>query len=221
MRPIKSPGEIAFLKQAIDLSLDAHLAAYKMIHPGLYEYQVGAKMVEVHQMGGSEAEGYAPIVGSGRNSTTLHYDRLDRKIQDGDVVVLDVGAQYAGYSADITRTVPANGKFTPRQLEIYNIVLGAQNAALAALKPGVTLCPKGDKSLQKIAFDYINTHGKDSARPAARPVLHSRPGPSHRPRCPRSRRNTARRCSPAWSSPWSPASTCPKKISACASKTTS
>jgi Xaa-Pro aminopeptidase len=161
MRPIKSPGEIAFLKQAIDLSLDAHLAAFKMIHPGLYEYQVGAKMVEVHQMGGSEAEGYAPIVGSGRNSTTLHYDRLDRKIQDGDVVVLDVGAQYAGYSADITRTVPANGKFTPRQLEIYNIVLGAQNAALAALKPGVTLCPKGAKSLQKIAFDYINTHGKD------------------------------------------------------------
>ena len=161
MRPIKSPGEIAFLKEAIDLSLDAHLAAYKMIHPGLYEYQVGAKMVEVHQMGGSEAEGYAPIVGSGRNSTTLHYDRLDRKIQDGDVVVLDVGAQYAGYSADITRTVPANGKFTPRQLEIYNIVLGAQNAALAAVKPGASLCPKADKSLQKIAYDYINTHGKD------------------------------------------------------------
>src|SRR5262249_24290850 len=113
MRPVKSPGELAFLRQAIDLSLDAHLAAYKMIHPGLYEYQVAAKMVEVHAMGGSEAEAYAPIVGSGHNSTTLHYDRLDRIIQDGDVVVLDVGAQYAGYSADITRTVPANGKFTP------------------------------------------------------------------------------------------------------------
>jgi Xaa-Pro aminopeptidase len=162
LRSIKSSGEIGFLKQAIDLSLDAHLAAFQMIHPGLYEYQVAAKMVEVHAMGGSEAEGYAPIVGSGRNSTTLHYDRLDRKIQDGDVIVLDVGAQYAGYSADITRTVPANGRFTARQLEIYNIVLGAQNAALAALKPGATLCPKGDKSLQKIAFDYINTHGKDA-----------------------------------------------------------
>jgi Xaa-Pro aminopeptidase len=161
MRQVKSPGEIAFLKEAIDLSLDGHLAAYKMMRPGLYEYQVAAKMVEVHAMGGSEAEGYAPIVGAGPNSTALHYDRLSRKIQDGDVVVLDVGAQYAGYSADITRTLPANGKFTPRQLEIYNIVLGAQNAALAQLKPGVTLCPKGDHSLQKIAYEYINTHGKD------------------------------------------------------------
>jgi Xaa-Pro aminopeptidase len=161
MRQIKSPGEIAFLQRAIDLSLDAHLEAMRMMRPGLYEYQVAAKMIEVHAMGGSEAEGYAPIVGAGPNSTALHYDKLSRKIEDGDIVVLDVGAQYAGYSADITRTLPANGKFTPRQLEIYNIVLGAQNAALAALKPGMDLCQKGDKSVNKISRDYINSHGKD------------------------------------------------------------
>src|SRR6266849_373127 len=100
LRQIKSPGEIAFLAQAIDLSLDAQFAAMRMMRPGLYEYQVAARMVEVHAMGGSEAEGYAPIVGSGPNSTALHYDKLSRKIEDGDVVVLDVGAQYAGYSAD-------------------------------------------------------------------------------------------------------------------------
>src|SRR5579864_2976354 len=161
LRQIKSPGEIAFLKTAIDLSDDAHLEAMKMMRPGLYEYQVAAKMVEVHAMGGSEAEGYAPIVGAGPNSTALHYDKLSRKIEDGDIVVMDVGAQYSGYSADITRTIPANGKFTPRQLEIYNIVLGAQNAALAALKPGIDLCQKGRKSLYKISYDYINSHGKD------------------------------------------------------------
>ena len=161
LRQIKSPGEIAFLKRAVDLSLDAHLEAMKMMRPGLYEYQIAAKMVEVHAMGGSEAEGYAPIVGAGPNSTALHYDKLSRKIEDGDIVVLDVGAQYSGYSADITRTLPANGKFTPRQREIYNIVLGAQNAALGALKPGMDLCPKGDKSLYKISYDYINSHGKD------------------------------------------------------------
>src|SRR5438067_584169 len=80
------------------------------------------------------------VVDAGPNSTALHYDRLDRKIQDGDIVVLDVGAQYSGYSADITRTIPANGKFTPRQREIYDIVLAAQNAAIAAIKPGAIFC---------------------------------------------------------------------------------
>src|SRR5882762_4007271 len=161
-RQIKSPGEIAFLQKAIDLSLDSHIAAMKMMRPGLFEYQVGAKMVEVHAMGGSESEGYAPIVGAGPNSTALHYDRLDRKIQDGDIVVLDVGAQYSGYSADITRTLPANGKFTPRQREIYDIVLGAQNTALAALKPGTYFyCKAKGDGIFKIAYDYINTHGKD------------------------------------------------------------
>lgn len=162
LRMIKSPGEIAFLRKAVELSLDAQLAAMKMMRPGLYEYQVAARMEEVHAMGGAEAEGYFPIVGAGPNSTALHYDKLARKIEDGDIVVMDVAAQYAGYSADITRTIPANGKYTARQREIYDIVLGAQNAALAALKPGMTFCKAGDgMSLQKIAMDYINAHGKD------------------------------------------------------------
>src|ERR1700694_2380873 len=162
MRQIKSPGEISFLKEAIDLSLDSHLEAMKLMCPGLYEYQVAAKMVEVHAWGGSETEGYAPIVGAGPNSTVLHYDKLSRKIEGGDIVVLDVGAQYSGYSADIMRTLPENGKSTPRQREIYEIVLGAQNATLAALKPGMTLGGKdATTSLQKIAMDYIDSHGKD------------------------------------------------------------
>jgi Xaa-Pro aminopeptidase len=161
LRQIKSPGEIAFLTQAIELSLDAQLAAMRMMRPGLHEYQIAAKMVEVHAQGGSEAEGYAPIVGAGPNSTALHYDKLARRIEEGDIVVLDVGAQYSGYSADITRTLPASGKFTPRQREIYEIVLGAQNAAFAAIKPGMDYCQKGAKSVHKIAYDYINSHGKD------------------------------------------------------------
>jgi Xaa-Pro aminopeptidase len=161
LRMIKSPTELALLRQAIDISLDAQLEAMKMMRPGLWEYQIAAKMVEVHAMGGSEAEAYAPIVGAGPNSTSLHYDKLARKIEDGDIVVMDVGAQYSGYAADITRTIPANGKFTPRQREIYQIVLGAQNAAIQALKPGMDMCRKGDKSVYKIAYDYINSHGKD------------------------------------------------------------
>src|SRR5207302_89872 len=174
MRPIKSPGEIAFLKRAIDLSLDAQLEAMKMMRPGLYEYQVSAKMVEVHAMGGSEREGYAPIVGAGPNSTALHYDNLSRKIENGEIVVLDVGAQYSGYSADITRTLPAGGRFTARQREIYEIVLGAQNAALAALKPGAHFSCSGKKDgLMNIAYDYINSHGKDrEGRPLGQYFIH-------------------------------------------------
>ena len=174
LRQIKSSGEVAFLKKAIDISVESHLEAMKMVRPGFYEYQVAAKMVEVHAMGGSEAEGYAPIVGAGPNSTALHYDKLSRKIEDGDVVVLDVGAQFSGYSADITRTVPANGKFTARQREIYGIVLGAQNAALGAIKPGAHFSCKGKKDgLMNIAYDYINSHGKDrQGKPLGQYFIH-------------------------------------------------
>ncbi len=161
MRQVKSPGELELLTHAIELSVDAHLEAMKMLRPGLYEYQVAARMAYVHALGGCEREAYAPIVGTGFNSTILHYSGLREQIRDGDVVVLDVGGQYSGYSADITRTVPANGKFTPRQREIYEIVLGAQNAAMAALKPGMTFARTGQNSLYRIAYDYINTHGKD------------------------------------------------------------
>jgi Xaa-Pro aminopeptidase len=161
LRMVKSPTEIVLIREAVKLSDEAQMEAMKMLRPGLWEYQVAAKMVETHAMGGSEAEAYAPIVGAGPNSTALHYDKLGRKVEDGDIVVLDVGAQYSGYASDITRTLPANGKFTPRQREIYEIVLAAQNAAIDAVKPGMDMCRKGDKSVYKIAYDYINSHGKD------------------------------------------------------------
>jgi Xaa-Pro aminopeptidase len=161
LRAIKSPGELALIQKAIDPSIDAHLEAMKMMRPGLYEYQVAARMVEIHMYAGCETEAYAPIVGTGLNSTVLHYNKVDRKIEDGDIVLLDVGGQYSGYASDITRTIPANGKFTARQREIYEIVLGAQNAAMAALKPGMTLGGQGPASLQKIAMDHIDSHGKD------------------------------------------------------------
>src|SRR6202158_2603103 len=161
LRAIKSTGELALIQKAIDPSIDAHFAAMKMMHSGLYEYQVAAKMVEIHAEAGCETEAYAPIVGSGINSTVLHYNKLDRQIDGGEIALLDVAGQYSGYAADSTRTIPANGKFTPRQREIYEIVLGAQNAALAALKPGMMMGGQGSNSLQKIAMEYIDSHGKD------------------------------------------------------------
>lgn len=160
MRQVKSPGELALIQKAIDVSIDAHFDAMRTMRPGFFEYQIAARMKEIHEWGGCEREAYAPIVGAGFNSTVLHYSVLDDRIKDGDVVVIDVGGEYGGYAADITRTLPANGKFTPRQREIYDIVLGAQNAALAAMKPGAALYG-GKDSLQQIVTDYINTHGHD------------------------------------------------------------
>ncbi len=189
LRVIKSPTEIALIRQAVDLSLDAQLEAFKMMRPGLYEYQIAAKMVFVHAMGGSEAEAYAPIVGAGPNSTALHYDKLSRKIQDGDIVVMDVGAQYSGYAADITRTIPANGKYTPRQREIYEIVLGAQNAALAAMRPGVIMGCRGNKDKKDTLAEHrVQLHQlawEGFARQIAGPVFHPRIGPQPRTECSR------------------------------------
>ncbi len=155
LRLIKSPGEIALMQKAIDLSVDAHFTAMKAIRPGLFEYQIAALMEEVHEWGGCEREAYAPIVGAEFDSTILHYSSLDHEIKDGDLVLMDVGGEYGGYAADITRTVPANGKFTARQLEIYNIVLGAQQAVIDAIRPGVTMYG-GPHNLQQIAEEYIN-----------------------------------------------------------------
>ncbi len=160
MRQVKSAGELALMQKAIDASVDAHFDAMRQMRPGLFEYQIAARMKEIHEWAGCSREAYAPIVGAGFNSTVLHYSALDGEIHDGDVVVIDVGGEYGGYAADITRTLPANGKFTPRQREIYDIVLGAQNAAIAAVKPGAVLYG-GPGSLQEIAMEYINTHGQD------------------------------------------------------------
>lgn len=173
MRQIKSASEIALIQKSTELSMDAHLEAMRMMRPGLWEYEVAAKMEYVHKAGGCEGEAYAPIVGSGFNSTVLHYATPRKQIKDGEVIVLDVGAQCNGYAADITRTLPASGKFSPRQREIYEIVLGAQNAVLAALKPGMMMGGSGENSLQRIAMEHINAHGKDrNGEPLGKYFIH-------------------------------------------------
>jgi len=180
MRQYKSPSEMKLIERAVELSMDAHFEAMRIMRPGVTEYEVAARMKYVHERGGCEGEAYAPIVGSGFYSTVLHYNDNGRKIQDGDVIVLDVGGQFSGYAADITRTLPASGKFTARQREIYEVVLGAQNAVLAALKPGVVMGrPRPGSegtaaiSLQQIAMDYMNSHGKDKdGKPLGQYFIH-------------------------------------------------
>jgi Xaa-Pro aminopeptidase len=156
LRMHKSPEELALIQRSIDATLEAHRAAWKRAAPGLYEYQVAATMSSVYFDEGCERHAYAPIVGSGPNSTILHYARNSRRMDRGELLLMDVGAECAGYAADITRTIPVGARFSKRQREIYEIVLGAQNAAIAAIKPGLPI-----RDLGKIAREYIDTHGQD------------------------------------------------------------
>ena len=160
LRIKKSEAEIAAIQHATDVSIAAHRAAWKRMHSGLFEYQIAATMSDVFFEDGCERYAYSPIIGSGPNSTVLHYSSNRRRMDNGEVVVMDAAAECGYYASDITRTVPVGGKFTARQREIYEIVLGAQKAAIAAMKPGARMWGE-DGSVTRIARDYINSHGKD------------------------------------------------------------
>lgn len=138
MRKFKTPSELALLQKAIDITGEANVELIRTIRPGVLEYQLQAKIVGAFLHAGSERPGFASIVGSGPNSTIPHYFLGARKMAEGDLVVVDIGAEYSLYTADITRTYPVNGKFTPRQREIYELVWNAQTDAASHMKPGVT-----------------------------------------------------------------------------------
>jgi Xaa-Pro aminopeptidase len=162
MRRVKDAGEIALIRKATEASMAGHRAAMRGMKPGVTERQIEALVQYEFQTRGCERPAYAPIVGAGFNSTVLHYSDDSAIIQAGDVVVIDVGGEYSMYATDITRTLPASGKFTPRQREIYNIVLGAQEAAIKAFRAGhSTMSGDSPDTLYNVAYNYINTHGKD------------------------------------------------------------
>lgn len=162
LRTAKDAGEVALIRKAVDASVAAHFAAMKAVKPNVMEYEISALMDYEWGKRGCERPAYASIVGSGHNSTVLHYSENTNAMKAGDVVVIDAAAEYSMYASDITRTLPVNGHFTARQREIYDIVLSAQAAAAAAFQSGKsTMKREGADSIYKVAYDYINTHGKD------------------------------------------------------------
>lgn len=165
LRQEKDAGEIGLLKKATAASIAAQREMMSSVKAGVTERTVAGKMTAVWYERGCERPAYAPIVGTGIDSTILHYSENSRTIEDGDVVVVDAACEYSMYASDITRTVPANGHFTARQREIYNVVLGAQKAAIAAFVAGKSTIDDVQRldpnSLDTVAFNYINTHGKD------------------------------------------------------------
>ena len=165
LREVKDQGEIDLLKKASTASIAAQHEMMKSVKPGVTERTIAGKMTAVWYEQGCERPSYAPIVGTGVNSTTLHYSANSATIEDGDIVVVDAACEYSMYASDITRTVPANGRFTARQREIYNIVLEAQKAAIDAFVAGKSKINdfqhRDPDSLDVAAYNYINTHGKD------------------------------------------------------------
>lgn len=136
LRQTKLPEEIELIKKAINITCKAQIELMKALEPNMTEYQTEAILEYFFKSDGAEHCGFPSIQGAGENSCVLHYNTNRRKVQDGDLLVSDVGAEYRGYTADVTRTMPVNGKFTQEQKIIYNIVLEAQNAGIKACKAG-------------------------------------------------------------------------------------
>ncbi|MCP5051456.1 MAG: M24 family metallopeptidase [bacterium] len=147
LRLIKSNEELRPLQKAIDITGDALEEMMRAVKPGMKEYEVEAILSFIFKKGGADREGFPFVVASGPNASVLHYITNTRQTRDNDLLLVDIGAEYGYYSADITRTIPVNGKYSPKQKEVYNIVLKAQQNAIAAVAPGKGLKEVMDRSI--------------------------------------------------------------------------
>jgi Xaa-Pro aminopeptidase len=173
LRMKKSESEIELIRRSTEASIEAHLAAWKRAAPGLFEYQAAATFTEALLDRNCPRAAFASIFASGPNALTLHYWRNSRKMDSGDLLLIDAAAECGGYASDLTRTIPVGGKFTQRQRELYEIVLGAQKAAIAAVKPGVIHDQGMKGAIYQAALDYLNAHGKDrQGNPLGRYLTH-------------------------------------------------
>ena len=152
MRAAKSDAEVACIEQAGRITALGFAAAMRSMRPGMNEFDVQEAVEHAYRTGGARELAFRTIAGGGFNATVLHYHANDQALVDGELVVLDSGAKFAGYSADVTRTLPVSGRFTPRQRELYELVLRAQEAAIAAVRPGATLA-QVDAAGRKVIAD--------------------------------------------------------------------
>jgi Xaa-Pro aminopeptidase len=139
MRVLKNAEEVEIMQRAADIAAEAHVEAMKAVRPGMKEYEIEALIEAIFRKHGSAGPSYTSIVGSGANATTLHYITNQDTLRDGDLLLVDAGAEYQGYASDITRTFPINGKFTDAQHDIYDLVLQTQMSCVDMVRPGVRL----------------------------------------------------------------------------------
>jgi Xaa-Pro aminopeptidase len=149
MRLVKGPEEIALLRKAIDITCEGLNEVHRAAHPGMFEYEIQAIIEYFYRKNGATV-GFPSIIGSGPNATMLHYSSNDCRIQEGDLILMDVGAAYGHYTADVTRTIPVNGTFSEKQKEVYEVVLDAQKQAIAVAGPGVGFHKINQKGVEVI-----------------------------------------------------------------------
>lgn len=155
MRNIKQPEELDIMRKAAAISAEAHREAMKATRPGMYEYEIQAVMEYFFRKRGAPRNAYPLIIGSGPNATTLHYAENSRRMEDGELLLVDAGAEYGYYVSDITRTFPVNGKFSPPQQAIYTIVLNALQSATRRIRPGITLADVHEETVQVITTGLV------------------------------------------------------------------
>src|SRR6185369_3275130 len=167
MRLFKAPAEIAAMERAIAIAGEAHVAAMQTVRPGQFEYEIEALIDYTFRRRGAAGPAYPSIVASGANATILHYVENDCRMDDGDLLLIDAGAEWGGYCADVTRTFPVGKRFSDRQRALYEVVLASQEAAIAAVKPDVAFDAPHQKALA-VLVDGLIEHGLlDGTRDAA------------------------------------------------------
>ena len=150
MRLVKDEAELKRIRKAVNISVEAHVAAIETVRPGMYEYELESLIDSIYRKNGGTGPAFLTIVAKGANATTLHYTTNDCQIEDGDLVLIDAGCEYQYYCGDITRTFPANGKFTNAQRAIYQSVLDAQCEIIESIRPGVSIGDPAQKAVEML-----------------------------------------------------------------------
>ncbi len=156
MRLVKDTDEIALMRRAADIACAAHRRAMRFTAPGRFEYEVEAGFLHEFRHNGSQYPAYPPIVAGGANACVLHYVDNNRPLNDGELLLIDAGCEVDGYASDITRTFPVNGRFSGPQADVYDLVLDAQTAAIAAIKPGASFLDPHTAAVRVLAQGMID-----------------------------------------------------------------
>lgn len=156
MRLVKDAAEVATMRRAAEISATAHLRAMRAVHPGASEYEIEAELLHEFRRSGAQAPAYTPIVAGGARACVLHYVENSAVLRDGELLLIDAGCELDGYASDITRTFPVNGRFSGPQREVYELVLAAQQAAIAAVKPGNAWIAPHEAAVKVLARGMID-----------------------------------------------------------------